>query len=160
MDIYQKAIEESEKSKTIRVFAPVGLWSVLDEKEKWIQCICNAKDKDRVFIYGSNSNPKHLKLIRRRVADMKKAGVSVLEIPIQKDYKYGFIILDHMMIIATNGGFSILGNCEAARQYRQIFDTTRVLLEQSKVQYNSLLDRIEKEVATLKITITNLNKSI
>lgn len=35
--MYDEAIEKLKRSKTVKVFAPTGLWSTTKDKEKWIQ---------------------------------------------------------------------------------------------------------------------------
>lgn len=156
MDIYEKAVVEAEKSKTIRVFAPVGLWAVEKEKEDWIQTICKSVDKKREFIFGGSRDSKNHDLLSRRVKQMTASNVEVLEIPIQDGYDYGFIIFDNIMILATHNGYEELTDCMAINSYKQMFDSTKQIVALSQTHYEHLLLKLEKEVISLKEVVTKI----
>ena len=96
-DLFDKAIEKSKESRTIKLFIPFNLWSDLPGKDKWLDYLVNFDGKVTI-IYGKlkdNPTEKEREIYNRRVKKLINSDIDIIEIPSQENAVYGLIIFDN-----------------------------------------------------------------
>lgn len=124
MSLFKQAIKlvKELKPKSIKVFAPTGLWGNYPDKDEWLEFLGKSGAKVR-FIYGEpvHIHPDEFKqvIVEQRLEILKKGKVKTKKIPPQSKQWLGFILLDNiacmgnddktkLAIIDTEGSVNLL----------------------------------------------------
>jgi len=101
--VFERAIELLQENKTVKVFAPTGIWAIDGEKDQWIEALSNAKNVDRTFIAGLAPSPKYEEIVSRRLNLMVEGGVNVYTIEPQDCFRLGFMVFDKIALVGFTG---------------------------------------------------------
>lgn len=107
--MFSMAIKELNNTDSVRVFAPTGLWSLSDDKERWIQALIDSPAKVK-FAAGLTIEPTQVGVVMERLKKLQNNGVEVVVFPPQTEFKLGYIIFDNIALLGmeTPRGFDFI----------------------------------------------------
>lgn len=121
---YDRAIELLRKSKTLRVFAPTGLWLKNKAKRDWIQAICSSL-ADREIVYGDGTSVMQKVVVGVRAKKLSEAGVKLFKYPQQRQSHLGFIIFDDIALVGLKDNIVEITNKVELKILRDGFEEAK-----------------------------------
>lgn len=102
---FQRAQDILKDAKSVRVFAPTGVWAASEKKQQWLEDLAKRTDIPRSFVAGLSPDKGKDSFVEERLVKLERGGVDIRTLPPHRDYQLGFIIFDTKLLMGVGDGF-------------------------------------------------------